>query len=202
MGIRGSLPPVGLCLRILGLAFLIVSGLAFYALGCWKAFAFKRGTDLKGLLLLVAIACVLLFVLSQWSSISWLGFRLRISYRASAIIEDCKNLLEKWPVSNKLVTSIGIVYPPDDNPNVATLDSLQDEYSFSDQFGPLIHRQGKRIIVTSKTYPFWALEYSEDSDGPKDFYVDYGRLKVWHRLNEVKRISPRLYLARYDETTQ
>lgn len=198
MAIRGSMPPIELFLRIVILVLLILVVLTSYAIGCWTAF--YRGFDLKGLLLLVAIACFVLFVSCQWSQITWLGYKLRIICRASAITEDCRNLLEQWPVRNSFVTSFGIVSLGEGNPKVSLLDPLSQEYVFSDQFGPLIYREGRRIIVHCKTYSFWSLEYCEDGDGPIDFDVDYGRFDVRHKLIRVERISSHLYLVIYNES--
>jgi len=202
MGIKGSMPLDGLGLRVMALAFLVVFVLTFYSVACWRAFTLKRGTDLKGLLLLVSVACIASFVLSQWKPIAWVGFRLRSSWRARAMTEDCKMLLETWPVRNKLVTSLGTLNSPDENPDVSILDPLREGCAFSDQFGPLIYRQGRRVLVDSKTYPFWKLEYSGDGVAPKDFRVDFGHFKVCYKLIEVKRITSQLYLSRYDETPE
>lgn len=201
MGIRWSMPKVALSLRLVALVLLVTFILASYAIGFWKAFTYKQGTDLKGLFLIVFVSCVALFVLLRFETIAWIGYRLRCLYRSEEITAECKMILENWPVKDKLVSSLGSLNPPDDNPDVTTIDeSLREEYTFRDAFGPLIFRQDKRLILDSKTYPLWKLEYSAAGQIPTAYIVDYGRMIVRYEPIEIRMISSRLYLCRYHDT--
>jgi hypothetical protein len=152
----------------------------------------------------ITTTCLATAIVIKWKVIVWHGFFLRMKFRSTRLCSICSEVLRKWPDISEAIGRIGLnlIAYDTSTPNLIGVEPLWNSNSYFDRFGPIIYRNGDIVIIDTMTDLDWKLVYCERELLLQDCELRIEGLDVVCTAMEIRNVSDKLSLVKYDVTEQ